>query len=70
MTRLLPRLDGRSYRIQPAPLTRILDEGDRIDTGDRSFTVLKPAGTFFGCIGLYDGRTGCCFRAAPSMTTA
>ena len=31
---------AEDYRIEPAPLTRILDEGDRIDLGDRSFTVL------------------------------
>ncbi len=49
------------YRIQPAPLTRILDEGDRIDTGDRSFTVLNLPGHSFGCIGLYDERDGLLF---------
>lgn len=49
------------YRIQPAPLTRILEEGDRIDTGDRSFTVLSLPGHSFGCIGLYDERNGLLF---------
>lgn len=49
------------YRIEPAPLTRILDEGDRIDTGDHSFTVLNLPGHSFGCIGLYDERDGLLF---------
>ena len=49
------------YRIRPAPLTRILEEGDRIDTGDRIFTVLELPGHSFGCIGLYDERDGLLF---------
>lgn len=49
------------YRIEPAPLTLILDEGDRIDTGDRSFTVLHLPGHSFGCIGLYDEYDGLLF---------
>ncbi|MEW9805539.1 MBL fold metallo-hydrolase [Mesorhizobium sp. ZMM04-5] len=49
------------YRIRPAPLTRILDEGDRIETGDRTFTVLALPGHSFGCIGLYDERDGLLF---------
>ncbi|HEY6632900.1 MAG TPA: MBL fold metallo-hydrolase [Rhizobiaceae bacterium] len=52
---------AEDYRIRPAPLTRILDEGDRIDTGDRSFTVLALPGHSFGCIGLYDERDGLLF---------
>ncbi|MCX7306300.1 MAG: MBL fold metallo-hydrolase [Hyphomicrobiales bacterium] len=49
------------YRIRTAPLTRVLDEGDRIDLGDRSFTVLHLPGHSFGCIGLYDERDGLLF---------
>jgi glyoxylase-like metal-dependent hydrolase (beta-lactamase superfamily II) len=52
---------AEGYRIQPAPLTRILDEGDKIDTGDRSFTVLNLPGHSFGCIGLYDEQNGLLF---------
>lgn len=48
------------YRIEPAPLTRILDEGDRIDVGDRTFTVLSLPGHSPG-IGLYDERDGLLF---------
>lgn len=49
------------YAIAPAPLTRVLDEGDRIDLGDRSFTVLHLPGHSFGCIGLYDEKDGLLF---------
>jgi glyoxylase-like metal-dependent hydrolase (beta-lactamase superfamily II) len=52
---------AEEYHIEPAPLTRILDEGDRIETGDRSFTVLHLPGHSFGCIGLYDERDGLLF---------
>lgn len=52
---------AEDYRIEPAPLTRILDEGDRIDTGDRTFTVLHLPGHSLGCIGLYDERDGLLF---------
>lgn len=52
---------AQDYRIQPAPLTRVLDEGDRIETGDRCFTVLNLPGHSFGCIGLYDERDGMLF---------
>jgi glyoxylase-like metal-dependent hydrolase (beta-lactamase superfamily II) len=49
------------YRIEPAPLTRILDEGDVIDLGDRRFTVLHLPGHSFGSIGLFDEHDGTLF---------
>jgi glyoxylase-like metal-dependent hydrolase (beta-lactamase superfamily II) len=52
---------AEGYFIRPAPLTRILDEGDTIETGDRSFTVLHLQGHSLGCIGLYDERDGLLF---------
>ena len=52
---------AEEYRIRPAPLTRILDEGDRIDLGNRTFTVLHLPGHSLGCIGLYDERDGLLF---------
>lgn len=52
---------ARTYRIEPAPLTRILGEGDRIDLGERSFSVLELPGHSSGCIGLYDERDGLLF---------
>jgi glyoxylase-like metal-dependent hydrolase (beta-lactamase superfamily II) len=40
------------------PLTGTLSEGDRIDLGDRSFTVLHLPGHSPGGIGLLDERDG------------
>ncbi len=37
---LPPGWDARAYRIPPAPATGLLSDGDRIDLGDRAFTVL------------------------------
>ena len=45
---------AEDYSIAPAPLTRILDEGDVIDLGDRRFSVLHLPGHSFGSIGLFD----------------
>ena len=50
-----------TYRIEPAPLGRILGEGDRIDLGDRVFTVLHLPGHSPGCIALFDERDGTMF---------
>ncbi|WP_371009269.1 MBL fold metallo-hydrolase [Mesorhizobium sp. RCC_202] len=46
------------FQIRPAPLTRILDAGDRIETGDRSLRVLHLPGHSPGSIGLVDERNG------------
>ena len=46
------------YRISPAPLARILDDGDLIETGDRSFRVIHLPGHSPGSIGLLDERNG------------
>jgi glyoxylase-like metal-dependent hydrolase (beta-lactamase superfamily II) len=46
------------WRLIPAPLTQVLDEGDRIDLGDRSFTVLHLPGHSPGGIGLLDEGDG------------
>ena len=50
-----------NYVVRPAPLTRLLDEGDRIELGDRTFTVLRLPGHSCGCIGLFDERDGMLF---------
>jgi glyoxylase-like metal-dependent hydrolase (beta-lactamase superfamily II) len=52
---------AKHYRLTPAPLTWILDEGDVIDTGDRVFTVLHLPGHSPGSIGLLDERDGLFF---------
>ena len=55
------RWKAQDYRIEPAPLTRILDAGYTIELGDRSFTVLHLPGHSFGCIGLHDEKDGVLF---------
>jgi len=45
------------YRVRPAPLTRLLDEGDVIDLGDRVFDVLHLPGHSPGSIALYERAT-------------
>ncbi|MEP9397717.1 MBL fold metallo-hydrolase [Mesorhizobium sp. KR2-14] len=49
------------YRLTPAPLTRILGEGDVIDLGDRRFTVLELPGHSPDGIGLFDEKNGVFF---------
>ena len=56
-----PGWKAAGYRIEPAPLTRILAEGDRVDLGDRSFTVLHLPGHSPDSIGLYDEKEGTFF---------
>lgn len=48
----------QDWRLRPSPLTQTLDEGDRIDLGDRSFTVLHLPGHSPGGIGLFDEAAG------------
>ncbi len=45
------------YTLTPAPLTRLLDEGDVIDLGDRVFQVLHLPGHSPGSIALYERAT-------------
>jgi len=47
--------------IAPVPVTRILDEGDVIDLGDRAFEVLHLPGHSPGSIGLWDAASGTLF---------
>jgi glyoxylase-like metal-dependent hydrolase (beta-lactamase superfamily II) len=46
------------WSLRPAPLSGTLAEGDRIDLGDRSFTVLHLPGHSPGGIGLLDDHDG------------
>ncbi|AGB44413.1 Zn-dependent hydrolase, glyoxylase [Mesorhizobium australicum WSM2073] len=48
----------RSFQVRPAPLTQILEEGDKIETGDRSLRVLHFPGHSPGSIGLLDEGHG------------
>ena len=51
-----PGWKAADYRIEPAPLTRILVEGDVIDLGDRRFSVLHLPGHSPDSIALFDER--------------
>ena len=53
--------DMRSWRLRPAPVTRIVGEGDIVDTGDRAFEVLHLPGHSPGGIGLWESSTGTLF---------
>jgi glyoxylase-like metal-dependent hydrolase (beta-lactamase superfamily II) len=52
----LPRegFDPHAYRVEPVTPTRVVDEGDAIDLGDRRLTVLHLPGHTPGEIGLWD----------------
>jgi glyoxylase-like metal-dependent hydrolase (beta-lactamase superfamily II) len=59
----LERLPSRDfsmagYALTPAPLTRLLAEGDHVDTGDRRFRVLHLPGHSPGSIALLDEVNG------------
>lgn len=56
-----PGWSAADYRIEPAPLTRILDEGDSVDLGDRQFKVLHLPGHSPDSIALFDERDGTFF---------
>ena len=47
--------------IAGAPATRILEDGDVVDTGDRAFEVLHLPGHSPGSIGLWEASTGILF---------
>ena len=53
--------DACRHRIRPAPATRLVNEGDRIDLGDRSFAVLHTPGHSPGHLALWEERTGTLF---------
>jgi glyoxylase-like metal-dependent hydrolase (beta-lactamase superfamily II) len=56
-----PGWSAADYRIEPAPLTRILDEGDSVDLGDRQFKVLHLPGHSPDSIALFDEQDGTFF---------
>ncbi|WP_433124724.1 MBL fold metallo-hydrolase [Micromonospora sp. CA-240977] len=53
-----PGYDPAAYRIAPLTLHRLLDDGDRVDLGDRTLTVLHLPGHTPGSIALLEERTG------------
>jgi glyoxylase-like metal-dependent hydrolase (beta-lactamase superfamily II) len=58
MTLPVPGWKVSDWSLRPAPLTGTLSEGDRIDLGNRSFTVLHLPGHSPGGIGLLDENDG------------
>ncbi len=53
--------DMARYRLQDAPVTEIVTEGDVVDIGNRSFEVLHLPGHSPGSIGLWEANTGTLF---------
>ncbi len=49
------------YEVTPAPATRLLDDGEVIAVGGRSFEVIHTPGHSPGGIALYESRTGILF---------
>jgi glyoxylase-like metal-dependent hydrolase (beta-lactamase superfamily II) len=56
-----PGFDPDDYWIEPAPATRLVEEGDRLAVGSREFLVLHLPGHTPGGIGLIEERTGVFF---------
>lgn len=54
-------LPGAALTRPAAPATRLLDDGDVIDLGDRAFEVLHLPGHSAGSIGLWEAGTGVLF---------
>jgi glyoxylase-like metal-dependent hydrolase (beta-lactamase superfamily II) len=59
----IPRADydPGAYRVRPVAPTRVVDEGDEIDLGDRRLTVLHLPGHTPGELGLWEEETGTLF---------
>jgi glyoxylase-like metal-dependent hydrolase (beta-lactamase superfamily II) len=53
--------DPEAFRIHPAPQAKPIEEGARLDLGDRSFEVLHLPGHSPGSIGLWEESTGILF---------
>jgi glyoxylase-like metal-dependent hydrolase (beta-lactamase superfamily II) len=52
---------SKCYRVGSAPATRLLEDGDIIDLGDRHFEVVHTPGHSPGGIALYERATGILF---------
>lgn len=50
-----------AYAVKSAPATRVLQDGDRIDLGDRSFEVIHTPGHSPGGIALWEAASGVLF---------
>jgi glyoxylase-like metal-dependent hydrolase (beta-lactamase superfamily II) len=63
MLRALPHAGYATadYRMLCAPPTRLLEDGDVIDLGDRQFQVMHLPGVWPDCIGLWEEASGSLF---------
>lgn len=52
---------SQCYGVRPAPATRILEDGDIIDLGDRTFEVIHTPGHSPGGIALWEAASGVLF---------
>ncbi|MCY1325549.1 Hydroxyacylglutathione hydrolase [compost metagenome] len=50
-----------TYAVKAAPATRLLEDGDHIDLGDRVFDVIHTPGHSPGGIALFEAKTGIMF---------
>jgi glyoxylase-like metal-dependent hydrolase (beta-lactamase superfamily II) len=53
--------DVGAYALKGATVTRIVDDGDIVDTGERRFEILHLPGHSPGSIGLWEAGTGTLF---------
>lgn len=60
-TRLPPDYTSTEYSVKGAPATRIVENGDVIDLGDRHFEVIHTPGHSPGGISLWEAKTGVLF---------
>ncbi len=56
-----PPYVSAEYRVKGAPATRILEDGDSVDLGDRRFEVIHTPGHSPGGIALFERSTGILF---------
>jgi glyoxylase-like metal-dependent hydrolase (beta-lactamase superfamily II) len=58
-----PDFDFASYRVRPAPATRLVEDGERIDLGDRVLQILHIPGHSPGLLCLFEEATGALFAS-------
>lgn len=70
---LPPGFDPDAYRVEPATVTRLLNEGDRLDLGGRTLRVIHTPGHTPGSLCLLDEHSGTLFTGdtlAPTTIAA
>lgn len=53
--------ESATYKVRSAPATRLIEDGDVIDLGDRHFEVIHTPGHSPGGVALWEKRTGILF---------